>query len=110
MKMNYTRRTREPEILHESIAKCKDVTNTSPCLSDGTIIVIGPIFGQKRPIKTKKMPAKSEKQRRLMGAALAYKRGENKHPSREVIHVAESMNEKELVEMAKKPRSKKETK
>lgn len=45
-----------------------------------------------------------------MGAALAYKRGENKHPSREVIHVAESMNEKELVEMAKKPRSKKETK
>lgn len=45
-----------------------------------------------------------------MGAALAYKRGENKHPSSEVIHVAESMNEKELVEMAKKPRSKKETK
>lgn len=38
-----------------------------------------------------------------MGAALAYKRGENKHASSEVIHVAESMTEQELVEMAKKP-------
>lgn len=38
-----------------------------------------------------------------MGAALAYKRGENKHPSSEVKHVADSMTESELVEMAKKP-------
>lgn len=51
------------------------------------------------------MPAKSEKQRRLMGAALAYKRGENKHPSGEVKKVAESMTESQLVDMAKKPRS-----
>lgn len=56
------------------------------------------------------MPAKSEKQRRLMGAALAYKRGENKHPSSEVKHVAESMTERELAEMAKKPRSEKKAK
>lgn len=56
------------------------------------------------------MPAKSEKQRRLMGAALAYKRGENKHPSSEIRHVAESMTERELAEMAKKPRNDKETK
>ena len=38
-----------------------------------------------------------------MGAALAYKRGENKHPSDEVKHVAQSMSESELAEMAKKP-------
>lgn len=56
------------------------------------------------------MPAKSEKQRRLMGAALAYKRGENKHPSGEVKQVAESMTEKQLVDMAKKPRSEKKSK
>lgn len=56
------------------------------------------------------MPAKSEKQRRLMGAALAYKRGENKHPSSEIKHVADSMSERELAEMAKKPRSEKKTK
>ena len=53
------------------------------------------------------MPAKSEKQRRLMGAALAYKRGENHHPSEEVQKVADSMTEKELEEMAKKPVSEK---
>lgn len=50
------------------------------------------------------MPAKSEKQRRLMGAALAYKRGENPHASEEVRRVAESMTEKELEEFAKKPK------
>jgi len=49
------------------------------------------------------MPAKSEKQRRLMGAALSYKRGENKHPSQEVKHVADSMTETQLEDMAKKP-------
>lgn len=49
------------------------------------------------------MPAKSEKQRRLMGAALAYKRGENKNASEEVKKVAESMTEKELEEFASKP-------
>lgn len=56
------------------------------------------------------MPAKSEKQRRLMGAALAYKRGENKHPSSEIKHVADSMTESELAEMAKKPRDEKKKK
>lgn len=38
-----------------------------------------------------------------MGAALAYKRGENPHASEEVRKVAESMTEKELEEFAKKP-------
>lgn len=42
-----------------------------------------------------------------MGAALAYKRGENKHPSSEVKHVAESMTEGELSEMAKKSHTEK---
>lgn len=55
------------------------------------------------------MPAKSEKQRRLMGAALAYKRGENRHPSDEIKHVADSMTETELAEMAKKPVAEKRT-
>lgn len=49
------------------------------------------------------MPSKSEKQRRLMGAALAYKRGENKHPSKEVKKVADSMTEEQLEDMASKP-------
>jgi hypothetical protein len=49
------------------------------------------------------MPAKSEKQRRLMGAALAYKRGENKHASEEVRKVAESMTEAQLEDFASKP-------
>lgn len=49
------------------------------------------------------MPAKSEKQRRLMGAALAYKRGENPDASEEVRKVAESMTESELKEWASKP-------
>ncbi|MCC8154902.1 MAG: DUF3008 family protein [Tannerellaceae bacterium] len=49
------------------------------------------------------MPAKSEKQRRLMGAALAYKRGESKTSSEEIRKVADSMTEKELEEYAAKP-------
>lgn len=49
------------------------------------------------------MPAKSEKQRRLMGAALAYKRGENKDASEEIKKVANGMTEKELKEFASKP-------
>ncbi len=49
------------------------------------------------------MPARSEKQRRLMGAALAYKRGENENASEEIKKVAKSMTEKELEEMASKP-------
>ena len=49
------------------------------------------------------MPAKSERQRRLMGAALAYKRGENPHASEEVRKVAESMTETQLEEFASKP-------
>ncbi len=49
------------------------------------------------------MPAKSEKQRKLMGAALAYKRGEYPQASEEVRKVAESMTEKELEDFAKKP-------
>lgn len=49
------------------------------------------------------MPAKTEKQRRLMGAALAYKRGENPDASEEVRKVAESMTEQELKEWASKP-------
>lgn len=36
-----------------------------------------------------------------MGAALSYKRGENKHPSQEVKHVADSMTETQLEDMAK---------
>ncbi|MDU1891757.1 MAG: DUF3008 family protein [Dysgonomonas sp.] len=56
------------------------------------------------------MPAKSEKQRRLMGAALAYKRGENDNASEEVKKVAEGMTEKQLEDMASKPISKKKKK
>jgi len=52
------------------------------------------------------MPAKSEKQRRLMGAALAYKRGESKNVSEEIKKVANSMSEKELEDFASKPKSK----
>lgn len=56
------------------------------------------------------MPAKSEKQRRLMGAALSYKRGENEHPSDEVKKVASSMTEEQLEDFASKPKSQKKTK
>lgn len=45
-----------------------------------------------------------------MGAALAYKRGENNHPSSEVKQVAESMSEQQLADMAKKPRAAKKRK
>lgn len=72
---------------------------------------MAPNLEVKQPDKNNKiMPAKSEKQRRLMGAALAYKRGENKHPSTEVKHVAQSMSERELADMAKKPHAEKKTK
>lgn len=40
-----------------------------------------------------------------MGAALAYKRGENHHPSEEVKKVADSMTEKELEDFASKPKT-----
>lgn len=53
------------------------------------------------------MPAKSEKQRRLMGAALAYKRGDSKNTSEEVKKVAESMSEEQLEDFASKPKTKK---
>lgn len=52
------------------------------------------------------MPAKSAKQRRLMGAALAAKRG-GKAASGEVRKVANSMTEKQLRDFAKKPKGKK---
>ncbi|MCD7978778.1 MAG: DUF3008 family protein [Tannerellaceae bacterium] len=48
------------------------------------------------------MPAKSEKQRKLMGAALAYKRGESSTSSEEIRKVANSMTEKELEDFASK--------
>lgn len=51
------------------------------------------------------MPAKSEKQRKFMGAALAYKRGENENVSDEVKKAANSMTEKELEDFASKPKS-----
>lgn len=41
-----------------------------------------------------------------MGAALAYKRGEYKHASPEIIRIANSMSEQELEKMASKPISK----
>jgi len=56
------------------------------------------------------MPAKSEKQRRLMGAALSYKRGESKHPTAEAKKVAKSMSEEQLEDFASKPKSKKNSK
>ncbi|MCD7973227.1 MAG: DUF3008 family protein [Candidatus Azobacteroides sp.] len=56
------------------------------------------------------MPSRSEKQRRLMGAALSYKRGENKHPSAEIKKVADSMSEKDLEDYASKPVGKKKGK
>ncbi|MCD7963630.1 MAG: DUF3008 family protein [Rikenellaceae bacterium] len=56
------------------------------------------------------MPAKSEKQRRLMGAALSYKRGENSHASSKIKEVANGMTEKQLEDYAKKPKGSKKTK
>lgn len=51
------------------------------------------------------MPATSESQRRLMGAALAAKRG-GKPASREVAKVAHSMSEKQLRDFARKSKRK----
>jgi hypothetical protein len=48
------------------------------------------------------MPAKSAKQQRLMGAALAAKRGEAPAASKKVAEVAKSMTEKQLKEFATK--------
>jgi len=49
------------------------------------------------------VPAKSEKQRRLMAAARAYKRGEYKgEPSEEVKRLAAEMTDKELTDFMKK--------
>jgi len=53
------------------------------------------------------MPAKSEKQRKLMGAALSYKRGESHTASDEIKKVSNSMSEKELEDYASKPKSSK---
>jgi len=47
------------------------------------------------------MPAKSESQRRLMGMALAYKRGRYKDASKEVKDVADGMSEKQLLDFMK---------
>ena len=49
------------------------------------------------------MPSKTEKQRRLMGMALAYKQGELKNASDEVKKLADSMSSKQLEDFAKKP-------
>jgi len=56
------------------------------------------------------MPAKSEKQRKLMGAALSYKRGESNTSSEEIKKVASSMTEQQLEDYASKPKTKKKGK
>ena len=48
------------------------------------------------------MPAKSEKQRRMMGAALAHKRGESPDASARVRALAASMTEQQLQDYATK--------
>lgn len=48
------------------------------------------------------MPSKSEKQRKLMGAALAKKRGKSKTKSKKVAKVAKSMSEGDLKDFASK--------
>lgn len=54
-----------------------------------------------------KMPAKSEKQRKAMGAALAIKRGEaNPKRGTASAKMAKSMTEKQLKEYAAKPHKK----
>lgn len=50
------------------------------------------------------MPAKTPKQQRLMGAALAAKRGEAKPASKAIAKVAKGMSEAQLKEFATKPR------
>lgn len=49
------------------------------------------------------MPSKSKSQRRLMGMALAYKRGKlnNKYASDEVKRISDEMSEKDLEDFAK---------
>jgi hypothetical protein len=51
------------------------------------------------------MPSKTETQRRLMGAALAAKRGAKTFP--EARKVARGMTEKQLEDFARKPTSRK---
>jgi len=53
-----------------------------------------------KPMKHAQSPA----QQRLMGAALAAKRGEAKAGSKTVADVAKGMTEKQLKEFATKPR------
>jgi hypothetical protein len=49
------------------------------------------------------MPAKSEKQRRIMGVALSMKRGETpKSYSKEAAEIASSMSEEDLEDFASK--------
>lgn len=53
------------------------------------------------------MPASSEAQRKLMGMALAQKRGLlTKPPSSKVRSVAKGMSEEQLRDFAKKPKTK----
>lgn len=49
------------------------------------------------------MPAKTQKQRNLMGAALAAKRGAQTFP--EAMKLAKQMSEQQLVDFAKKPKT-----
>lgn len=53
------------------------------------------------------MPAVSDKQRKLMGMALAYKRGDAKHASAQVKKLASHMSQKQLSDFAKKAKKKK---
>lgn len=54
------------------------------------------------------MPASTEPQRKLFGAALAVKRGESKPISKKVADIAKKTSEKELEKMASKPKKKKQ--
>ncbi len=58
--------------------------------------------------KENKMPSTSEKQRKLMGAALACKRG-GKCSSKKIRDVAKGMSEKKLREFARKKKAKSES-
>jgi hypothetical protein len=53
------------------------------------------------------MPSKSNKQRRLMGAALAAKRGAKSFP--EAKKIAGQMTEKQLEDFARNPKPKKKS-
>ena len=53
------------------------------------------------------MPAKSEKQRKAMGAALAAKRGGKVKKGSASAKMAKSMSEEQLIDFAKKPKGKK---